>query len=137
MSPLMPPPVELLMMMSHFSRISALMPAIDVGVAGRLIVGPAGMDRHDARAGIVAAVDIVGDFLRLGRNMGALLLAGHSTRRRNRNDDFWGFHLPLPGGSANSLARISHGTGASSTLRTSGRLVCFGLETASITSAFR
>lgn len=62
--------------------------AIGRGIAGRAVVGPARVDRHDARARVEAVVHVARDFVRLRGQVRILLLARHAARWRDGHDDF-------------------------------------------------
>jgi hypothetical protein len=62
--------------------------AVDLRVARRLIIWPACVDRHHGRAQVPAVDHVARDLFRLCRQARVLLLAGHSTSRRNGDDNF-------------------------------------------------
>ncbi|MNI16440.1 hypothetical protein D3C73_697740 [compost metagenome] len=62
--------------------------AVDGGVARGLVVGPARVQRHHAGARVVAAVNVLGDFSGLGRQMRVLGLECHAPGRGDGYDDF-------------------------------------------------
>src|SRR6202022_3238941 len=68
-------------------------PAVDVGVAGGLVVASPRVHGDDTGAGVVAAIDVVRDFLRLGGQSRVLPLAGHATGRGDGHDHLARFHL--------------------------------------------
>src|SRR5690606_35672967 len=62
--------------------------AVDVRVAGGLVVGAARVDGHDARARLPAAQHVVGDLLRLRRQVRGHRLVGHASGRGDGQDHF-------------------------------------------------
>ncbi len=76
------------MTMSHCRANAGVDVAIDRGIAGRAVVGPARVDRHDARARVEAVVHVARDFVGLRGQVRILLLARHAARWRNGHDDF-------------------------------------------------
>ena len=75
-----------------FSANELIDAPINIRIARGLVVRPPRVHRHDARSRVVAAVNIVGDLLRLRRQIGILFLASHPAGRRDGNDNLACFH---------------------------------------------
>lgn len=77
---------------------------IDCRIACRLIVGSARVNGNDAGASVKAAIDIIGDLVRLSRKIWVHFLVRHATRWRDRDDHFSLCHFaPL------SICDVTHG----------------------------
>src|SRR3954465_11068729 len=65
---------------------------VDFGIARRLIIGAARVERCNRSARLPGAMNRFGDFLGLGRQVRILLFARHSTGGCDGDDDFIGLH---------------------------------------------
>ncbi len=71
--------------------------AVDVGVAGRLIVGAAGVDGRHRRAGVPAIDHVARNLPGLRRQVRVLLLAGHAAGGGDGDDHLGCIHARLTG----------------------------------------